>query len=157
MKMVLLLTGKTEQSWIRDGVSEYEKRISRYGRLEIITLPDVKNPGGRPVEWVKAAEAEKIMIQLKGDDHVVLLDERGKLFSTLEMAEWLRKTMMLPAKRVVFVIGGPYGFDPSVTARANHMLSLSRLTFSHQVVRLLFAEQLYRVMSVNAGDPYHHE
>ncbi|MCU0460118.1 MAG: 23S rRNA (pseudouridine(1915)-N(3))-methyltransferase RlmH [Bacteroidales bacterium] len=157
MKMVLLLTGKTDQSWIRDGVAEYEKRISKYGRLEIITLPDVKNPGNRPADWVKAKEAERILPQLRGDDHVVLLDERGRLYSTLEMAEWVRKTMMLPAKRVVFVIGGPYGFDPAITSRADQLLSLSRLTFSHQVVRLLFAEQLYRVLSVNAGDPYHHE
>ncbi|MGE5348395.1 MAG: 23S rRNA (pseudouridine(1915)-N(3))-methyltransferase RlmH [Actinomycetota bacterium] len=157
MKMVLLLTGKTDQSWIRDGVAEYEKRISRYGRLEIITLPDVKNPGNRPADWVKAREAERILPQLRGDDHVVLLDERGGLYSTLEMADWMRKVLMLPVKRIVFVVGGPYGFDPAITARADHLLSLSRLTFSHQVVRLLFAEQLYRVLSVNAGDPYHHE
>lgn len=157
MKMALLLTGKTDQPWIREGVAEYEKRISKYGRMEIITLPDVKNPGNRPPEWVKAREAEKMLAQFRADDHVVLLDERGKLYSTLEMAEWMRKLMMLPAKRIMFVVGGPYGFDPSVTARADHTLSLSRLTFSHQVVRLLFAEQLYRVLSVNAGDPYHHE
>jgi len=157
MKMTLLLTGKTEKSWIRDGVAEYEKRISKYSRLEIITLPDVKNPGNRPAEWVKAREAEKMLAQFRVDDHVVLLDERGKLYSTLEMAEWMSKLMMLPAKRILFVVGGPYGFDASVTARADHMLSLSRLTFSHQVVRLLFAEQLYRVLSVIAGDPYHHE
>ncbi len=155
--MTLLLTGKTEKSWIRDGVAEYEKRISKYSRLEIITLPDVKNPGNRPAEWVKAREAEKMLAQFRVDDHVVLLDERGKLYSTLEMAEWMSKLMMLPAKRILFVVGGPYGFDASVTARADHMLSLSRLTFSHQVVRLLFAEQLYRVLSVIAGDPYHHE
>jgi 23S rRNA (pseudouridine1915-N3)-methyltransferase len=157
MKLVLLLTGKTDQAWIRDGVAEYEKRISKYARLEIVTLPDVKNPGSRPAEWVKSREAEKILTFFKSDDHVVLLDERGQDYSTLEMAVWLRKAMMLPSKRIVFVIGGPYGFDPSVTSRANHFLSLSRLTFSHQMVRLLFAEQLYRVLSVNAGDPYHHE
>jgi len=157
MKIALLLAGKTDKSWISDGVAEYEKRISKYCRLEIITMPDVKNPGSRPAEWVKAREAEKMLAQFRVDDHVVLLDERGKLYSTLEMAEWMRKLMMLQSKRIVFVVGGPYGFDPSVTARADHMLSLSRLTFSHQVVRLLFAEQLYRVLSVNAGDPYHHE
>ena len=155
--MTLLLTGKTEKSWIRDGVAEYEKRISKYSRLEIITLPDVKNPGNRPAEWVKAREAEKMLAQFRVDDHVVLLDERGKSYSTLELAKWMRRIMMLPAKRILFVVGGPYGFDASVTARADHMLSLSRLTFSHQVVRLLFAEQLYRVLSVIAGDPYHHE
>jgi 23S rRNA (pseudouridine1915-N3)-methyltransferase len=157
MKLVLLLTGKTDQTWIRDGVAEYEKRISKYARLEIVTLPDVKNPGNRPAEWVKSREAEKMLAYFKAEDHIVLLDERGQACSTLEMAGWLRKAMMLPSKRIVFVIGGPYGFDPAVTSRANHFLSLSRLTFSHQMVRLLFAEQLYRVLSVNAGDPYHHE
>jgi len=157
MKLVLLLTGKTDQAWIREGVAEYEKRISKYARLEIVTLPDVKNPGNRPAEWVKSREAEKMISFFRIEDHVVLLDERGQAYSTLEMAGWLRKTMMLPSKRIVFVIGGPYGFDPVVTSRANHFLSLSRLTFSHQMVRLLFAEQLYRVLSVNAGDPYHHE
>lgn len=156
MKLALLLTGKTDQPWVRDGVAEYEKRISKYGRLEVITLPDVKNPGNRPADWVKGKEAERMLAQIRSDDHVVLLDERGKGYTTLEMAEWLRKVMMLPAKRILFVVGGPYGFDQSVRDRADHMLSLSKLTFSHQVVRLLFAEQLYRVLSVNAGDPYHH-
>jgi len=104
MKLVLLLTGKTDQAWIRDGVAEYEKRISKYARLEIVTLPDVKNPGNRPAEWVKSREAEKMLSFFRIEDHVVLLDERGQAYSTLEMAGWLRKAMMLPAKRMVFVI-----------------------------------------------------
>jgi 23S rRNA (pseudouridine1915-N3)-methyltransferase len=157
MKLVLLMTGKTDQAWIRDGVAEYGKRISRYSRFEIVTLPEVKKTGNSTAGRVKEKEAEKILSYLRSDDHVVLLDEHGKGYSTLEMAAWLRGAMMLPAKRIVFVIGGPWGFDASVTARANQIISLSRLTFSHQVVRLLFAEQLYRILSVNAGDPYHHE
>ncbi len=157
MKLVLLLTGKTDQGWLRDGVAEYVKRISKYARLEIITLADVKNPGAMPADRVKMKEAEKMLAVIKSDDLVVLLDEHGKNYSTLEMAGWLRTTMMMPKKRIVFVIGGPWGFDSSVTARADQTISLSRLTFSHQVVRLLFAEQLYRVLSVIAGDPYHHE
>jgi len=157
MKLVLLLTGKTDQVWIREGVAEYEKRISKYARLEIITIPDIKNTGAMPADRVKMKEAERMLAMIKNDDLMVLLDERGKGFSTLEMASWLRNGMMLPKKRIVFVIGGPWGFDPSVTARADQIISLSRLTFSHQVVRLLFAEQLYRVLSVIAGDPYHHE
>ncbi|MDT8373050.1 MAG: 23S rRNA (pseudouridine(1915)-N(3))-methyltransferase RlmH [Bacteroidales bacterium] len=157
MKLVLLMTGKTDQAWIRDGVAEYGKRISRYSRFEIVTLPEVKKTGNSTVGRVKEKEAEKILSYLKSDDHAVLLDEHGKGYSTLEMAAWLQSAMMLPVKRIVFIIGGPWGFDPSVTARANHVISLSRLTFSHQVVRLLFAEQLYRILSVNAGDPYHHE
>ncbi len=157
MKLVLLLTGKTDQPWVRDGVAEYEKRISKYARFEIATLPEVKNPGKSPADRVMAMEAEKILSFLKSDDHAVLLDEHGRSFSTVEMADWLRKTMTLPRKRIVFIIGGPWGFAPSVTARADTVVSLSKLTFSHQVVRLLFAEQLYRVLSVIAGDPYHHE
>ncbi len=138
-------------------MAEYEKRIVRYASFEVVTLPDVKNPGGRPAEWVKAREAEKIISAVRSDDHLVLLDERGIRYSTLELAGWLRRSMLLPARRIVFAVGGPYGFDPRVRERADSTLSLSPLTFSHQVVRLLFAEQLYRVLSVNAGSPYHHE
>ena len=157
MKLVLLLTGKTDKTWIREGVAEYEKRISKYTRFEIITLPDVRNPGNRSPERVMAKEAEKMLSVFRSDDLVVLLDEQGKGYTTMEMASWLRSAMLLPKKRIVFVVGGPWGFDPSVTARADYMISLSKLTFSHQVVRLLFAEQIYRVLSVIAGDPYHHE
>jgi len=157
MKLVLLLTGKTDKPWIREGVAEYEKRISKYARFEIITLPDVRNPGNRNAERVIAKEAEKMLSVFKSDDLVVLLDEQGRGYTTVELASWLRAAMLLPKKRIVFVVGGPWGFDPSVRARADHIISLSKLTFSHQVVRLLFAEQIYRVLSVIAGDPYHHE
>ncbi|MFZ2285449.1 MAG: 23S rRNA (pseudouridine(1915)-N(3))-methyltransferase RlmH [Bacteroidales bacterium] len=157
MKLVLLLTGKTVQPWIRDGVAEYEKRISKYTRFEIFTLPDIKNPGKSPADKIMAREAEKMLSFINSDDYIVLLDEHGRSYSTIEMAAWLRTTMSLPKKRIVFVVGGPWGFDASVTGRADHLVSLSKLTFSHQVVRLLFAEQLYRVLSVMAGDPYHHE
>jgi 23S rRNA (pseudouridine1915-N3)-methyltransferase len=157
MKLVLLMTGKTDEAWLREGVAEYEKRISRYTRFEIITLPDVKNAGNRSSSWVKEKEAEKILASVKSDDQVVLLDEHGREYSTVEFVSFIRHTTMLQKKRMVFIIGGPWGFHESVTARADNMLSLSKLTFSHQLVRLLFAEQLYRVLSVIAGDPYHHE
>jgi 23S rRNA (pseudouridine1915-N3)-methyltransferase len=157
MKLVLLLTGKTDQAWIRDGVAEYGKRILKYARFEIVTLPDVRNPGNRSADRAMSKEAEKMLSFFRNDDHVVLLDEHGRSFSTMEMAGWLRSTVALPKKRIVFVVGGPWGFDPSVKARADQLISLSKLTFSHQMVRLLFAEQLYRVLSVIAGDPYHHE
>jgi 23S rRNA (pseudouridine1915-N3)-methyltransferase len=157
MKLVLLMTGKTDQAWIREGVAKYEKRISKYARFELVTLPDVKNPGNRSAAAVKEKEAEKMLSAFKSDDHVVLLDEHGKRYSTTALAAYMRGAMMLPKKRMVFVVGGPWGFHQSVRDRADHILSLSDLTFSHQVVRLLFAEQLYRVLSVIAGDPYHHE
>jgi 23S rRNA (pseudouridine1915-N3)-methyltransferase len=157
MKLVLLMTGKTSQSWIKEGVDEYQKRMAKYVRFEIIALPDSKNPGNRSAGWVTAKEAEKILPVIKKDDHVVLLDEHGKSYSTTELAAWLAKSMLLPKKRMVFVIGGPWGFHESVRSRADHVISLSPLTFSHQVVRLLFAEQLYRALTLIAGDPYHHE
>jgi 23S rRNA (pseudouridine1915-N3)-methyltransferase len=157
MKLVLLMTGKTDQAWLREGVAEYEKRISKYIRFEVVIIPDVKNPGNRSAEKVKEKEAEKMLAALKSDDHVVLLDERGESYSTIGLANYLRNSMQLPKKRMVFIIGGPWGFHQSIRDRADHVLSLSDLTFSHQVVRLLFAEQLYRVLSVIAGDPYHHE
>jgi 23S rRNA (pseudouridine1915-N3)-methyltransferase len=157
MKLVLLVTGKTDQAWIREGVAEYEKRISKYARFELVTLPDVKNPGNRSAAAVKEKEAEKMLSAFKSEDHVVLLDEHGRRYSTTALAAYMRGAMMLPKKRMVFVVGGPWGFHQSVRDRADHILSLSDLTFSHQVVRLLFAEQLYRVLSVIAGDPYHHE
>ena len=157
MKLVLLMTGKTDEAWLRDGVAEYEKRITRYNRFEIVTLPDVKNPGNRSSAMVKEKEAERILQALKPDDYVIILDERGKSYSTVELASFMRNTMLLPKKRLVFIIGGPWGFNERVTSRADHVMSLSKLTFSHQVVRLLFTEQLYRVMTVIAGDPYHHE
>ena len=157
MKLVLLMTGKTDQAWIKEGVAEYEKRISRYARFELVTLPDVKNPGNRSAAAVKGKEAENMLSAFKSDDHVILLDEHGKRYSTTALAAYIRGAMMLPKKRMVFVVGGPWGFHQSVRDRADHILSLSDLTFSHQVVRLLFAEQLYRVLSVIAGNPYHHE
>jgi len=157
MKLVLLMTGKTDQAWIKEGVAEYEKRISRYARFELVTLPDVKNPGNRSAAAVKEKEAENMLSAFKSDDHVILLDEHGKRYSTTALAAYIRGAMMLPKKRMVFVVGGPWGFHQSVRDRADHILSLSDLTFSHQVVRLLFAEQLYRVLSVIAGNPYHHE
>lgn len=151
------MTGKTDEAWLREGVAEYEKRISRYNRFEIVTLPDVKNPGNRSSAKVKEKEAERILQALKADDYVILLDERGKSFSTVDLASFIRNIMLLPKKRLIFIIGGAWGFHETVISRADHVLSLSKLTFSHQVVRLLFTEQLYRVMTVIAGDPYHHE
>lgn len=157
MKLVLLVTGKTDEKWLREGVEEYSRRIARYIRFEIVTLPDVKNPGNRQQEMVKEKEGERILSFLGSDDMVVLLDERGKAYSTLEMAGFLRESMQTSRKRIVFLVGGPWGFSEAVKKRADHIMSLSRLTFSHQMVRLLFTEQLYRALSVIAGGPYHHE
>jgi 23S rRNA (pseudouridine1915-N3)-methyltransferase len=157
MKIALLQIGKTNEKYINDGVEEYSGRIRKYSGFEIITIPDLKNTRSMPVAEQKSKEGEKICKMLSSDDYIVLLDERGKEFNTAEFSEKLGKIFMLPRKRVVFVIGGPYGFSREVYNRADLQLSLSRMTFSHQLVRLLFAEQLYRIFTVIKGDPYHHE
>lgn len=157
MKLVLLMIGKTDEPWLREGISGYEKRITRYTRYESIVIPDIKKAGTMPAAIIREKEGEKILGALKPDDYVILLDEHGRSYTTLEMSSFLNSVMITSKKRVVFVIGGAWGFHESVSRRADHTLSLSKLTFSHQLVRLLFAEQLYRVLSVSAGDPYHHE
>ncbi len=157
MRTALLQIGKTNDKYIIEGVNGYSDRIRKYTGFEIITIPDLKNTRNMRMTEQMSKEGEKILKMLTGEDFVILLDERGKEFSTLEFADQLEKIFMLPKKRLVFVIGGPYGFAGEVYKRADLQLSLSRFTFSHQLVRLLFAEQLYRVLSVMKGDPYHHQ
>jgi 23S rRNA (pseudouridine1915-N3)-methyltransferase len=157
MKITLIQIGKTSEKFILSGVDEFSSRILKYSAFEIITIPDLKNTRNMPVEEQKNREGEKICRALNNDDYVILLDERGKELRTIEFSEQLEKIFLLSKKRIVFVIGGPYGFSEEAYKRSNLRLSLSRMTFSHQVVRLLFAEQLYRVLSIMKGDPYHHE
>jgi len=157
MKIILLQIGKTSDKFVRDGVEEYSGRIRKYSGFEIITLPDLKNTKNMPVAEQKLKEGKKLSKMLSTEDYVILLDEKGKELSTIEFSELLKKILMLARKRVVFVVGGPYGFSSEVYNRSDLKLSLSRMTFSHQLVRLLFTEQLYRVFSVIKGDPYHHE
>jgi 23S rRNA (pseudouridine1915-N3)-methyltransferase len=157
MKITLIQIGKTSEKFISAGVDEYYNRIRKYSVFEIITIPDLKNTRNMPGEEQKFKEGEKLLRILNSEDYVILLDEKGKEFSTLEFSEQLVKIFMLPKKRIVFIIGGPFGFSGEAYKRADLRLSLSRMTFSHQLVRLLFAEQLYRVLSVIKGDPYHHE
>jgi 23S rRNA (pseudouridine1915-N3)-methyltransferase len=157
MKIVLLQIGKTSEKYIEEGISNFSSRIRKYSAFEIFTLPDIRNTRNMPAREQKIKEAEKILKFLKNDDFLVALDENGKEFSTLEFSSWLEKALALSKKRVVFVIGGAWGLSDEVLQKAYMRLSLSRLTFSHQVVRLLFLEQLYRVFSIIKGEPYHHE
>jgi len=157
MKIALLQTGKTTEKNIAEGVDIFLKRLKKYLTFEIITLPDVKNTRNMSVQELMMKEGEKIIRSVNKDDFVVVLDERGKEFRTIEFAAWLEKTLLLPKKRIVFIIGGSWGFPGEVINRADMRLALSRMTFSHQVVRLLFLEQLYRVFTIINGDPYHHE
>jgi 23S rRNA (pseudouridine1915-N3)-methyltransferase len=157
MKITLLQTGKTTDRNVSEVADLYTSRIKKYSPFEVITLPDIKNTKNMPVQEQKIREGER-MLQLTGaDDYIVLLDEKGNELRTTGFSAALEKMFFLPKKRIVFIIGGPYGFSESVYARADYKLSLSKMTFPHQLVRLLFLEQLYRAFTIIKNEPYHHE
>lgn len=157
MKIALLQTGRTTEKYISEGIEKYSERIRKYSSFEILTVPDLRNTKNMAVADQKGFEGNKILKSLKSNDYVIVLDERGKEYTTAEFTLILEKIIMMPKKRIVFVIGGPWGFSDEVYKRADLNLSLSRMTFSHQMVRLLFLEQLYRIFTIIKGDPYHHE
>jgi 23S rRNA (pseudouridine1915-N3)-methyltransferase len=157
MKITLLQTGKTTEKNISEVMELYASRIRKYSGFEIITLQDVKNTKNMPAGEQKIKEGKKILQSVSADDYMILLDERGKEFRTMELSVWLNKVFMLSKKKIIFVIGGPWGFSEEVYNRADFKLSLSKMTFPHQLVRLLFLEQLYRVFTIHNGEPYHHE
>lgn len=156
MKTILILVGKTTDKHFQAGISDYAERISHYMPFDIVTIPELKNTKSLSEEQQKTIEGELILKQLQSSDTLVLLDEHGKELRSIELAKWLEQKQQT-ARRLVFVIGGPYGFSEAVYHRANDQLSLSRLTFSHQMVRLVFTEQIYRACTIIKGEPYHHE
>jgi 23S rRNA (pseudouridine1915-N3)-methyltransferase len=157
MKIAIIQTGKTNEKHIAEGVEIYSSRIKKYTGFEIITIPDLKNTRNMPGHEQKTKEGNKILQSVSKEDYIVLLDERGKELTTAEFAEWLEKKNSGSIKRLVFIIGGAWGFSEEVYTRADIMLSLSKMTFPHQLVRLLFSEQLYRAFTIIKGEPYHHE
>lgn len=157
MKIAILQTGKTTEKFISEGVEMYMNRLRKYCQAEIITIPDLKNTRNMPAEEQKLREGRMIVKTLGKDDFPVLLDERGKEFCTTEFAAWLEERLHIKSRRLVFITGGPWGFSDEVKEVAGFKLSLSKMTFPHQLVRLLFAEQLYRAFTVIRGEPYHHE
>lgn len=157
MKISLLQTGKTTDKHISEVVDLYTARIKKYSVFEIVTLPDLKNTRNMSVQEQKLKEGKKIIQSFSIDDYVVLLDEKGKELRTVEFSGYMEKIFMQPKKRIVFVIGGPWGFSEEVYDRADFKMALSKMTFPHQLVRLLFLEQLYRVFTIIKGEPYHHE
>jgi 23S rRNA (pseudouridine1915-N3)-methyltransferase len=157
MKIALLQTGKTTDKSISGIADLYTSRIKRYNPFEIITIQDIRNPGATPSAEIRAKEGKKILEVLTREDLVVLLDEKGKEFRTVDFADWLEKSMMLSRKRIAFVIGGAWGFSEEICERADLLVSLSKMTFPHQLVRLLFLEQLYRAFTILRNEPYHHE
>ncbi len=156
MKTILILVGKTNDKHFVAGINDYAERISHYMPFEIVTLPELKNTKSLSEEQQKVMEGDMIAKLLQPSDTVVLLDEHGKEMRSVEYAVWLQRTAN-NARRLVFIIGGPYGFSPAIYQRANDKISLSRMTFSHQMVRLIFTEQLYRACTIIKGEPYHHE
>lgn len=156
MKTILILVGKTVNKHFVAGINDYVERINHYMPFETVTIPELKNTKNLTEEQQKTAEGELILRQVQPSDTVVLMDEHGKELRSIEMAKWLEQKRNT-ARRLVFVIGGPYGFSADVYNRANEKLSLSKMTFSHQMVRLVFTEQVYRACTIIRGEPYHHE
>jgi 23S rRNA (pseudouridine1915-N3)-methyltransferase len=156
MKTLLILVGKTTDRHFQAGINDYVERINHYMPFELVVIPELKNTKSLSEPQQKTAEGELILRLLQPSDTVVLLDEHGHEFRSLEFARWLEQKRNT-ARRLVFVVGGPYGFSQAVYARAQEQLSLSRMTFSHQMIRLVFTEQVYRACTIIKGEPYHHE
>ena len=157
MNIELIVVGKTDSKEVTSLVDMYTKRINFYNRFNITYIPDIRNSKNLSEAQQKTAEGEAILRLLDESDRVVLLDEKGAEFRSVEYADWLQKRMNSGVKRLVFIIGGPYGFSPEVYARSNEKISLSKMTFSHQIIRAIFTEQLYRAFSIINNSPYHHE
>lgn len=157
MTFSLITIGKTHTPYILTGIDEYRKRLARYAPFELLEIPDVKTTKATTEEVQKSREGESIMAKLSPSDFVVLLDERGKEYTSIEFAAYAEKLQASGRKRTVFVVGGPYGFSAEVYDRADAMISLSRMTFNHEMVRLFFVEQIYRAMTILRNEPYHHK
>jgi len=157
MKVKLVAIGRTDEPYLIEGMKEYETRIQRYLSLEIVEIPGLKNAShlGKP-EW-KAKEAAKILPYFTPTDIIILLDENGKEMSSVKFSSFLNQKFSSGSKNLVFIIGGPFGFDETLKKKAHFQLSLSQMTFSHQMVRLFFLEQLYRALTILKNESYHHE
>ena len=149
--------GRTVVKWVKEGLDLYVSRLKHYVPFSLVEIPQLKNVSALSQEQIKEKEGELILKQLNPGDSVILLDERGKEYRSVEWAEWIRQRLARGGKGLVFVVGGAYGFSKAVYDRAEGMISLSKMTFSHQMVRTVFAEQLYRAFTIIRGEPYHHE
>ena len=157
MEVKLVTVGRTDVAWVKEGLDLYVSRLRHYVPFSLVEIPQLKNVAAFSQEQIREREGELILRQLSPGDTVILLDEHGKEYRSVEWAEWIRKQLARGGKALVFVIGGAYGFSEAVHSRADGKVSLSRMTFSHQMVRTIFAEQLYRAFTILKGEPYHHE
>jgi len=157
MKAILLVIGKNDEAYIVEGINKFSSRVNKYMPFEMEVIPDIKNTKNMNNNLQKEKEGELILNRIQAGDYIVLLDENGKTYPSLEFASWLNSVFVSSYKRIVFVIGGPYGFSNEVYKKCHSKISLSRMTFSHQMVRLIFTEQFYRAHSILKGEPYHHQ
>ncbi len=157
MEITLITIGKTDNPKLVSLIEDYKKRLRHYIKFNIEEIPDIKNSKSLSEEQQKRAEGEKILLQLKPADRILLLDEKGKQYKSKSFAQYLQKQLNSGPKRLVFIVGGPYGFSEDIYMKADGKIALSSMTFSHQMVRLFFVEQLYRGFTILRNEPYHHE
>lgn len=157
MKMTLLTVGKTDKDWIRQGLDIYVSRLKHYIPFSITEIPELKNVSALTKAQIKEREGELILKNIRPTDELILMDERGRQYTSMELGKALQDKITYSGKDIVFVIGGAYGFSDEVYKRADSKISLSKMTFSHQMVRVIFAEQIYRAFTIIRGEPYHHE
>lgn len=157
MEISVISIGKISSQWIAEGISLFESRIFRYLKYTSIILPDIKNAKSIDIDKLKLEEGKQILAQISPSDFVVILDEKGKEFTSREFADWMQKQMNAGRKRVVLVIGGPFGFSQEVYNRADSKIALSKMTFTHEMAKLLLCEQVYRASTILKGEPYHHD
>ena len=157
LKLLLLVIGRTTDRHVQALIDDYSSRLSHYVPFQLDVIPELRNTRGLSVEQQKSQEAELVRKQLQPGDHLILLDEHGTERRSMDFAAWLGKRMATGARRIVLVVGGPYGFDTNLHQQAVEEISLSQMTFSHQLIRVLFVEQLYRACTILRGEPYHHE
>lgn len=157
MKITLLTVGKTDIPWVKEGLEMYVSRLRHYVNFELKEIPELKKAGALTRDQIKQKEGELILKETRTSDDLILLDEHGREFRSLEFADLLGSKLSNSSRDIVFVIGGAYGFSPEVYSRADSKISLSKMTYSHQLVRTIFAEQLYRAFTIMKGEPYHHE
>jgi 23S rRNA (pseudouridine1915-N3)-methyltransferase len=157
VKVKLIVIGKTKPKFLIEGENEYQKRLKHYCKFSELIISDIKNSGKLSKKEIKEKEGNVILQSIKNSDYVILLDDKGITLSSIKFSEFLNKKMISSANELVFIIGGAFGFSESVFKRANTKLSLSKMTFSHQMVRLIFKEQLYRAFTILKGEKYHHE
>lgn len=157
MKIVLIVVGRTVEKHYITAINDYIERTKHFINFEMQVIPEIKNTRNLSMDQQKEKEGELILKSFQPGDYIVLLDEYGKEMRSIDFAYWMEKKMVNVGKRLIFVIGGPYGFSQSIYEKCNEKVSLSKMTFSHQMVRLVFIEQLYRAMTILNGGPYHHE